>query len=94
MERTTQMNPTPIPERQRPQTREEVLALDLAAGLGDMKALPLYLAYARKYPEFLLRKVMSEVRQVPAQLIKKSRGALFNYMIQQYGKHESDGPRD
>lgn len=94
MERTTHMPSTAIPARPRPQTREEVLALDLAAGLGDMKALPLYLSYARKYPEFLLRKVMSEVRQVPPQLIKKSRGALFNYMVQQYAKQESDGPRD
>lgn len=69
-----------------PKTREELLALDLAEGLNDIKALPLYLSYAKKYPEFLLRKVLGEVRDIPSEKIKKSRGALFNHLITKYAK--------
>ena len=68
-----------------PRTKEELLALDLARGLDDLKALPLYLAYARKYSEGALRRALSEARAVPAAQIKKSRGALFNHLIQKYG---------
>jgi len=68
-----------------PKTKEELLALDLARGLDDLKALPLYLAYARKYSEGALRRALSEARAVPAAQIKKSRGALFNHLIQKYG---------
>lgn len=78
----------------KPRTREEVIAWDLALGLSDMKAIPLYLAYAKKYPEYLLRKVMGQVREVPDNQIKKSRGALFNYMIQQYDATTHQDSRD
>ena len=70
----------------KPKTREELLALDLARGLDDLPALPLYLSYARKYPEFVLRKTLTEVRSIPAKKIKKSRGAFFNYLIQKNGQ--------
>lgn len=73
-----------------PRTREELLALDLAVGLNDRDGLPLYLSYARRHPEPLLRKVLGEVKEVPHAKIKKSRGALFNHIIQQ---HESTDRR-
>lgn len=73
----------------KPKTREEVLALDLAQGLDDLKGLPLYLSYSRKFPEALLRRTLSEVKAMPAKQIKKSRGALFNYLIQKHAKETS-----
>jgi biotin operon repressor len=73
-----------------PRTKEELLAWDLAQGLDDRKGLPLYLHYARKYPEGALRRALSEARAVPAAQIKKSRGALFNHLMKQYGG-ENDG---
>lgn len=69
-----------------PQTREELLALDLAKALNDLKGLPLYLSYSKKYPETLLRKVLGEVKEIPTEKIKKSRGALFNHLIQKYAQ--------
>jgi DNA-binding transcriptional MocR family regulator len=78
----------------KPKTREEVLALDLAQGLDDHKGLPLYLSYSRKFPEALLRRVLSEVKAMPAKQIKKSRGALFNYLIQKHAKETSHHPGD
>lgn len=85
--------PHPVLPEPKPRTREEVVAWDLAVGLDDMKAIPLYLSYAKRYPEYLLRKVMGQVREVPDNQIKKSRGALFNYMIQQYDAATNENPR-
>jgi hypothetical protein len=68
----------------RPKTREELLALDIAEALDDYNGLPLYLFYAKKYPEHLLRRVLGEVKEIPAEKIKKSRGALFNHLIKRY----------
>ena len=68
----------------KPKSREELLALDLAKALKDRKGLPLYLSYSKRYPESFLRKVLGEVKEIPDRKIKKSRGALFNYLIQKY----------
>ncbi len=67
-------------------TREELLAYDLAEALHDLPGFPLYLSYARKYPESLLRETVGRVREVPPSKIKTSRGALFNFLIQQHAK--------
>lgn len=68
----------------KPRTEKELLAKDLAEALNDQKNLPLYLSYCKRYPEQLLRRVLSEVKELPSEKIKKSRGALFNYLVQQY----------
>lgn len=65
-------------------TREKLLALDLAEALGDPEGLLLYLSYVNKYPEGLLRRVLGEVLEIPPDKIKKSRGALFNYLVKKY----------
>jgi len=77
----------------RPETREELLALDIARELNDLKALPIYLSYARKYPESLLRKVLGEVMEIPIRRIKKGRAALFNYLIKKYAQEASKNHR-
>jgi biotin operon repressor len=78
----------------RPRTREELLALDLADALNDRKGLALYLSYAKKYPAFLLWKVLGEVREIPEERIRKSRAALFNHMVRKYAKENSKNHRD
>lgn len=71
-------------------TREKLLACDLVEALNDPKGLPFYLSLAKKYPESLLRKVLGEVKEIPSHKIKKSRGALFNHLIQKYAKEASN----
>jgi DNA-binding Lrp family transcriptional regulator len=78
----------------RPETREELLALDIARELNDLKSLPLYLSYAKKYPETLLRKYLGEVKEIPIKKIKKGRAALFNYLIKKYAQETSKNHRD
>jgi DNA-binding transcriptional ArsR family regulator len=78
----------------KPETREELLALDLAKDLHDLKSLGLYLHYAKTIPESLLRKTLSELRHLPDNQIKKSRAALFNYIIQKHAKENAPHHRD
>ena len=47
-----------------PSTREELLASDLADALNDHKSLALYISYARRFPESLLRQILGEVREI------------------------------
>lgn len=67
-------------------TREDALARDLAAGLNDEANLGFYLSVCRKYPEEILWMIYGRVKQFPERKIKKSKGALFNYLIQKYAK--------
>lgn len=78
----------------RPGDKQELLALDLADTLNDRDNLPLYLSYAKRYPEQLLRRVLGEVKEVPLKKIKKSRGALFNHLVQKYAQQASNNSRD
>ena len=65
-----------------PRTKEELLAVDLAVALDDYQGLLLYISLAKKYPERLLRRILEQVRGIPQEKIKKSRGALFNHLVQ------------
>jgi biotin operon repressor len=69
-----------------PGTRQELLAFDLAEALNDRKSLSVYLSYAKKYPESILRRVLGDVMEIPADEIKKSRAALFSYLIKKYAQ--------
>lgn len=73
-----------------PHTPQELLAVDLARGLDDSENLAFYLHCTKHYPEPILRSLFSKVKNVPAEKIKKSRGALFNYLIQKYAKPSSN----
>jgi len=74
------------------QSKSTELAMDIATALGDHKNLALYISYSRRYPIGLLRKVLGEVKQIPSEKIKKSRGALFNYLVQKYAKENHQNP--
>jgi hypothetical protein len=71
---------------------EDQLALDLARDLNDPNGFPLYRSYAARYPEPFLRKILEVVNKIPSEKIRKSRGALFNYLIQQHGHKASQNP--
>ena len=75
----------------KPRTKKDLLALDVARALGDTKNLGLYIAYCRKYPESLIRRILGIVKELPPERIRKSRGALFNYLVQKHGENKPDG---
>ena len=59
------------------------LANEIAETLKDHDALPLYLKYVRKYQEPFLRKKLAKVMSIPESQIRRSRGALFTFLITQ-----------
>lgn len=69
-------------------SKEESLACEIAYGLNDMANLKVYLFYCRKLPEDVISRVYQEVREKPMDKIKKSRGALFTYLIQKLCKEK------
>jgi hypothetical protein len=82
-------NPRDLLLRTANQSKSTELAMDIATALGDHKNLALYISYSRRYPVSLLRRVLGEVKEIPSEKIKKSRGALFNYLVQKYAKKTS-----
>jgi hypothetical protein len=74
--------------------QQQFLAQELAKALGDATGIHLYRSYAARYPERLLRKVLAEVLALPPGQPTKSRGALFNYLVQHYAKRITENPGD
>jgi hypothetical protein len=68
-----------------PQNREEALAQELAERLTDPEGLPFYLIVARRYAESSIRSILGRVLEYPPERIRKSRGALFNWLIRRHG---------
>lgn len=68
----------------RPRNKKEVLALEIAEALGDREGLALYLSYCKRYPESVILRAYGEAKEVPFRSIRKSRGALFTYLVQKY----------
>jgi hypothetical protein len=64
------------------------LANELAETLHDREALPLYLQFARKFKEEFLRKKLARVMSIREEKIRKTRGALFTFLVNQ-GSHDS-----
>ena len=57
------------------------LANELAETLRDRDSLALYLKFADTYQEDHLRKILAKVMSIPESQIRKTRGALFTYLI-------------
>jgi hypothetical protein len=66
--------------------RDEVqLANDLADTLKDPNSVALFLTFAKKYKEEFLRDILEKVMALPDRHIKKTRGALFTFLVKQHG---------
>jgi hypothetical protein len=67
-------------------TNEEIkLAREIAETLDDHESLQLHLMYAVKYQESFLRRILAKVMSLPDEKIKKTRGALYTYLVNQHG---------
>jgi hypothetical protein len=67
------------------------LANQIAETLKDRDALPLFLSYTRKYQESHLRNILNKVMSIPETSIRKSRGALFTFLVNQHGSSGHSG---
>lgn len=64
---------------------EQKLALELSESLNDREAILIYQSFTRRYTESFLRKILQKVLAIPEEKIRKSRGALFTYLVKQHG---------
>lgn len=65
-------------------SRNHLVAQDLADALNNPGGIAIYEAYARKYPEQILRRVLAEANAIPTWKITKSRAHLFTYLLKKY----------
>ena len=76
------------------QFEETQFAYELAEALNDKEAIQMYISYVHRFSEALLREMLVKVLSVPENKIRKTRGALFNYLIQQHAAKAKYYPRD
>ncbi|MFM2224734.1 MAG: hypothetical protein RJA07_936 [Bacteroidota bacterium] len=60
-------------------------AYELANALNDLDALPIYITFANRFQEQVLRNILQKVMSIPERKIKRTRGALFTYLVKQQG---------
>jgi hypothetical protein len=73
-------------------TQQEIkLAREIAEALQDVDSLPYHLKQVRKYKEEFLRRRLTHVLSVPEAQIKKSRAALYVYLINQSLRYGDSG---
>jgi len=68
----------------RPKNKKEQFAWDIAQTSDDKENLGLYISYCRRYPERIIWRAFGETKEFSADKIKKSRGALFTYLVKKY----------
>lgn len=67
------------------------LAYELASTLNDTESIKAYEDFTERYAEGFLRKVLAKVMSIPERKIKKTRGALFTYLVNQNGRQHHTG---
>ena len=67
------------------------LANEIAETLKDRDSLALHLMYVRKYKEEFLRRILAKVMALPDHKIRKTRAALYVFLINQSSHHDDSG---
>lgn len=62
------------------------LAYDIASTLNDLDNLKVHEEFTQTYQEDFLQKMLNKVMSIPERKIKKTRGALFTYLVQRNGR--------
>lgn len=68
---------------------QELLAIDISQGLRDIDNKFYYLRLVQKYPEAVVRRALKQTLEVPTFKIRKSRKALFLYLLRKYAENNS-----
>jgi len=63
------------------------LANEIADALNDRDSISMHLQYVRKYKEEFLRRILNKVMALPDDKIRKSRAALYTFLINQSIKY-------
>jgi hypothetical protein len=68
-------------------------ALFLAQSFNDMDSLPAYEDMCRRFSRELLERFYAKVMSIPEDQIKKTRGALFTYLVNNHARYGNRYPR-
>ncbi len=68
------------------QSRQRKLAREIAKTLNDTDAMQAHYEFTEKYTAVFLRKILKKVMSIPERDIKRSRAALFTYLLNKHGK--------
>ena len=71
-----------------PRNEREELALEVARALHEEHRLPIYLELGKTYPVDTIRRSLEEVKRVPESKIRKSKAALFTYLLKKHAKEQ------
>lgn len=66
------------------------VARKIAKSFKDDANYRFYLAYCQRYPMKIIWRAFIEVQHIPPDRIRKSKGALFNYLVQKYAKEYNE----
>ncbi len=73
-----------------PRTDADRLALQIARGLGEEKRFPEYRIICENRSEEIIRKAYDRAINTPVEKIRKSRSALFFYLVNKYTHEKKD----
>jgi len=71
-----------------PKTKADYLALKIARAFNEESKLPLYRVLCENFNDQVVKKAFDDVMNVPEEKIKKSRAALFAYLLKKYAKRK------
>lgn len=66
---------------------EVKLANEIAETLKDRDSIASYLLFTRKYKEPFLREILAKVMAIEETKIRRTRGALFTFLVNQHGAY-------
>ncbi|MEN9582302.1 MAG: hypothetical protein RL641_256 [Candidatus Parcubacteria bacterium] len=69
------------------------LAYEMADALNDHESISLYISFTKRFQEDYLKKQLAKVMAIPESKIRRSRGALFTYLVLHHAK-ASHNPRN
>ena len=72
----------------KPNTKREHLAFMIADAFNDLGQIKLYITYCKKYPLNIIYRAFSEAKNFPEARIKKSRAAIFFYLLKTYAHRQ------
>jgi hypothetical protein len=78
----------------RPRTKREHIASMIAESFSDLQRIKLYSNCCKKYPLRIVLTAFSEAKAFPEVRIKKSRAALFFYLVKTYAHQVHQNSRN
>lgn len=75
-----------------PKTPADALALDIARAFGDTTHLPHYLRVCATHDRSVVYRAFREAMEVPAHQVKRSRPAIFFFILHAYDHRNSPRP--